>query len=237
MRQRRLTAREPLNVMLEHEPPEGRRRIAGALIGLVVILACILVGVAVIGTNAAKRAREANARAAAQVEIKFEQDQPRSDWSVGRIAPNPMETYPSWAAYSTLERPLQGKLQWLQAEISFRCRRRNRDSASLRFEFPANSPPLKFDTRTAEFVSGDGFMYPVRTRWDDGGIVTFYFFLDDEGIFRPTVFWQKPFIGRLRSHREVVMEVDFQAQGRVHFRWSLQGSSDAISEAQRECTG
>lgn len=229
--------------MLEHEPPEGRRRIAGMLIGLVVILACIFVVIAVMGTNAAKRTREANARAAAQVEVKFAQDppQPRSAWSVGRIAPNPMETYPSWAAHSTLERPMQGKLQWLRAEISYRCRRRDRDFVSLGFKFPANSPQLRFDTRTAEFISGDtvgsGFRFPVRTRWDGGDVVTFYFLLDDDGVFRPTVFSQKPFIGRLRSHREVVIEVDFRAEGRVHFRWSLQGSSDAISEAQRECAG
>lgn len=55
--------------MFEHEPPKGPRRIAGILIGLVVILACIFVGMAVMGTNAAEPAGDANARAAAPVEV------------------------------------------------------------------------------------------------------------------------------------------------------------------------
>lgn len=128
-------------------------------------------------------------------------------------------------------------VQWLSAKIEFRCRKGERDLSFISFEIgPEDTARL---TGIEVDVLSLGLAYPVQTRWDDGGIAVYKFYQDDEGHFQPTPLGRRSWLSRLQRHGEVLVEVALrvnrQRERMFHFRWSLNGSSDAISKARENC--
>lgn len=139
-----------------------------------------------------------------------------------------------WVAAPAMHRM---DIQWLSAKIEFRCRKGERDLSFISFEIGPEDT-ARFTGIEVDVLSL-GLAYPVQTRWDDGGIAVYKFYRDDEGHFQPTPLGRTSWLSRLQRHGEVLVEVALrmnrQKERMFHFRWSLDGSSDAISKARENC--